>query len=235
MKAADCGAAFIGLIFASSPRKITLDQAQDIIQAVRQIQRPPSIEPPCTDTQRHDYHRAKQALFEKARKPLIVGVFGDDSPDYIARVAIDLKLDLVQLHGNDIDTQVCAALPIPVIRSFNVDATSDINEVARAILEPNLHSLALLDTRVSGAKQQGGHGKLIDVAVAHRILERVESLCHGIESPGVIIAGGLNPANVGDVVSELNPWAIDVSSGVETSGTKDLDKIEQFIERAKSC
>ena len=83
----------------------------------------------------------------------------------------------------------------------------------------------LLDTSIKGAKEGGGTGVTFDWSIA----ESLQSL--GLP---VIIAGGLNPDNIGDAVTEVMPWGIDVAGGVEAGpGKKDLDKVEKFISRAR--
>ena len=93
----------------------------------------------------------------------------------------------------------------------------------RAVAAP--HALpCLLDTHVDGA--YGGTGKTFDWNIAVRAKEFGR----------VILAGGLTPENVADAVREVRPYAIDVSSGVESSpGVKDQEKIVRFVEAARSA
>ena len=82
--------------------------------------------------------------------------------------------------------------------------------------------IVLLDTHVDGT--YGGTGQTFNWQLAKEIAD---------EYP-VIVAGGLTPENVGQLVSEVKPWGVDVSSGVETAGKKDIKKIEEFIRRVKA-
>ncbi len=82
-------------------------------------------------------------------------------------------------------------------------------------------AIVLLDPYVEGT--YGGTGKTLDWHVASRVAKQTPT----------VLAGGLTPKNVGDAVRVVRPWAVDVSSGVETEGAKDIDKIRAFIAAAK--
>jgi phosphoribosylanthranilate isomerase len=77
--------------------------------------------------------------------------------------------------------------------------------------------VSLLDTHVEGAL--GGTGRAFDWTVAAEVARRFP----------IVLAGGLTPENVGEAVRRVRPWAVDVSTGVETDGVKDLAKIRAFI------
>ena len=81
----------------------------------------------------------------------------------------------------------------------------------------------LLDTFVKD--KYGGTGKVFAWRIAHRVVKYFP----------IIIAGGLHPENVGEVVANLKPWGVDVSSGVESRGVKDVKKIRDFIQAVKSA
>ncbi|MBI2912622.1 MAG: phosphoribosylanthranilate isomerase, partial [Chloroflexi bacterium] len=84
-------------------------------------------------------------------------------------------------------------------------------------------ALVLLDPYVEGS--YGGAGVTLDWHVAAQVTARVP----------VMLAGGLRPDNVGQAVRTVRPWAVDVSSGVESNGGKDVDKIRAFIQAAKEA
>jgi phosphoribosylanthranilate isomerase len=81
--------------------------------------------------------------------------------------------------------------------------------------------ILLLDTGVKG--KYGGTGKTFDWALAGDLAARFP----------VILAGGLTPENVGEAIKTVSPWGVDVSSGVETDGVKDIGKIKAFIKAVR--
>jgi phosphoribosylanthranilate isomerase len=83
----------------------------------------------------------------------------------------------------------------------------------------------LLDTLKNG--KLGGTGEVHDWSVS-------ADIARNLQIP-VILAGGLNPSNVGKAIRTVRPYAVDVSSGVETAGRKDQEKIESFVREVRSC
>lgn len=151
-----------------------------------------------------------------SRVPLLVGVFMNQPLEDIIEMQQLYRLDLVQLHGDE-PIEWASFIPVPVIRKFRPG-------------QPGLglrghHALPLLD---SGA----GSGLALDTNSVKETLEKDEGLT-------VILAGGLQPDNVAQAVKDLGPLAdrvlaVDVSSGVETDGKQDLDKIRAFVKAAKT-
>jgi phosphoribosylanthranilate isomerase len=144
-----------------------------------------------------------------------VGVFVDAEEAFVAEAVERLGLTAVQLHGDESPAR-CASAPAPVIKALKVGTT-----FAPARIGPFRETVAaiLLDTLVSG--KDGGTGKIFD----WQILTDA--------SPGgvrLVLAGGLNPGNVGTAIRMLSPYAVDVSSGVESApGIKDHAMIEAFM------
>ena len=158
----------------------------------------------------------------KKLPPLVqaVGVFVDESADVIREMVRFCGLDMVQLHGSE-SPGFCKLLAPRVIKAFRVKDETVVGEIenyrgkVRAVL---------LDAWSSRA--HGGTGKVFDWEIAKKVV-----LSAGMP---VILAGGLNPDNVGDALSRLGPWGVDVSSGVETSpGKKDMDRVRRFIKAVK--
>jgi len=127
-----------------------------------------------------------------------VGVFVNESPAIVRDVVREARLTAVQLHGDEQveDYLSCAA---PLIKAVSL---SDAASVSVAAALP-AHVTLMVDA--SDHVRRGGTGQLADWARAAE-LARVRP---------IILAGGLTPANVADAIRQVQPWAIDVSSGVE--------------------
>ncbi len=156
-----------------------------------------------------------------------MGVFVN-SPIYeVNYIAGYCHLDWVQLSGDE-TWHYCQQVERPTIKTIHVSTADIAEEVVDKIaagyqLLPREKLVCLLDSRVGAA--YGGTGYTFDWKLAKEISARFP----------VIIAGGLTPANVSHLVQEAQPWAVDVSSGVETNGRKDTAKIVAFIQAVKSA
>ena len=149
-----------------------------------------------------------------------VGVFVDAPADYVERAVARLNLAAVQFHGYEAPEQ-CAAAPAPVIKAVRVGRDFDDRE-----LEHYLGVVAglLLDTLVEGV--DGGSGRTFP-------WERVAPL--PVWAP-VIVAGGLNPVNVGGAIRALAPYGVDVSSGVEERlRHKDRARLHAFVAAVRTA
>lgn len=147
-----------------------------------------------------------------------VGVFVDASEDDVRRIAGTCGLDALQFHGDETPAYCARFGPTPVIKAFRVADQSSL-----AALPSFAVSAWLLDSYVAG--QLGGTGERFNwnLAVEARSLGRP-----------VILAGGLTPENVAEAVQQVAPYAVDVSSGVESApGRKDPAKLRAFIAAAK--
>ena len=207
--AAAFGADFVGMVFAPSKRQVTLGQAKRIAAALGK--KPGDLLPSS------DAASIEQAL--AARRPLLVGVFADQDTDTINSIAEEVSLDLVQLSGSE-PWEMNEHLSRPVLKCMKVRA----KETAPEILG-HFHggAVLLLDPFVEGT--YGGTGQTLDWLVAGEIAQQTPT----------VLAGGLTPENIAEAVRAVHPWAVDVSSGVETDGVKDPDKIRAFIMAAKSA
>lgn len=145
-----------------------------------------------------------------------VGVFVNAALQEVMEIADFCQLDAVQLHGNE-PPDYCRSLRQRVIKAFQMrEGTMDnINDYPVDGI--------LLDSYVTGT--HGGTGIAFDWTVIQRL---------NVHRP-LILAGGLNADNVSKAIEIAGPYAVDVSSGIETNGTKDLDKIENFINKVKSA
>ncbi|KAK7520563.1 indole-3-glycerol phosphate synthase-domain-containing protein [Phyllosticta citriasiana] len=163
----------------------------------------------------HFAHTAKHHLFRSDRA-LLVGVFRNQPLEYILEQQQLLNLDIVQLHGSE-PVEWASLIPVPVIHAFKPGEPG--------LARRGYHAISLLD---SGA---GGSGQTLDLTQVKEALEKDQTL-------RVLLAGGLGPENVRDVLQGLGSLServvgVDVSSGIEVDGKQDLDKIRKFVTAAK--
>jgi phosphoribosylanthranilate isomerase len=151
-----------------------------------------------------------------------VGVFVNMPADEVNRTAESCRLDRVQLSGDE-DWDFCRKIDRPVIKALR-PGTPAGEEMARgARLAKSRGHIILLDSAVPG--RYGGTGQTFNWRLALPFTRRFP----------VIIAGGLTPENAGEVIRATHPWGVDVSSGVETGGVKDIVKIEKFIRSVREA
>ncbi len=162
----------------------------------------------CSSERRVTPEEAKAIVDELAVRPTIVGVFIDQGPDEVRQIAEFVGLDLLQLHGSELPG-FDAGRPVMKVLKVKDDQIPD----AGAWPDP-----IMLDSW--SADQRGGTGLTWD-------WDRARDL---IATRKVFIAGGLEPGNVGKVVSSLKPYGVDVSSGVESAvRIKDPEKVRAFV------
>jgi len=215
----DAGADALGFIFAPSPRRITAQQARQIIAHLPQP-------------------------VEK------VGVFVNESEDRIAEIAERVGLTAIQLHGDEpLDfarrlrarltrrrphMRMIRALPIqrfPKRLGDEEDHLEGWDPVAIGMVEideksrqpgPGCFDAILVDS--GSSTQRGGTGKQLPWESAQFLLASMTTMVR------LILAGGLNPENVGEAVRRFRPWGVDVVSGVEAApGKKDPAKLRAFV------
>lgn len=187
-RACEYGADALGFVFAESKRKITLEQAKEII----------------TELPAH---------------VLKVGVFVNESVEVIQKIADECGLTHVQLHGDEDNYQI-KRLNIPSIKSLGVNSENDLKN-AQAYETDYI----LFDSPKE--KFHGGNGKTFSWELLTHMPKELREK--------TIVAGGLNALNIEEAIRTIQPYMVDVSSGVETEGKKDVEKIKQFIKKAKEC
>jgi phosphoribosylanthranilate isomerase len=223
--AAGYGADFIGLVFAEgSRRRVTIHQAKAIVAALPV----PATVGRSAESERDD--RAPLRWFESSarylherlqrKRPLVVGVFANQSSTIVNAVADRVGLDLVQLHGSE-SWEEALAIRRPVIKAVRVGRGVAASMLLNQI-EVGTASMCLLDADLPG--KLGGTGEQIDWGVAAEMAG---------EMP-VMLAGGLTPDNVAQAIEIVQPWGVDVSSGVECDGVKQDVLIRTFIEAVRS-
>ncbi len=138
-----------------------------------------------------------------------VGVFVDAPPELPAELLKEGVIAVIQLHGREDEGYIKRLRTLTdgmIVKAFSVRSGRDIKEAARSSAD-----MILLD------QGSGGTGKVFDW-----------SLIQDMGRP-YFLAGGLGPANLAEAVRSLSPWAVDLSSGVETDGVKDRKKICEAV------
>lgn len=144
-----------------------------------------------------------------------VGVFVNESKQEIERIAELVGLDFIQLHGDE-SAEFAESLSQPVIKAFSIDEVTD----ERLATYPARYFL--IDSPAT--TYRGGSGETFD----WKCLENRQ-----IDKSKFILAGGLDPTNVQEAIRVARPAGVDVSSGVETEGVKDAEKIGQFVKAVR--
>ena len=150
--------------------------------------------------------------------PLKVGVFVNEDPDEVSRVAEYCGLNVLQFHGGE-SPEYCQLFSLPVIKAIRVKDLESLDDMERY---PD--ATLLLDTYSS--VKAGGTGNPFSWEIALKAKEK----------RNFILSGGLNQDNVGEAISKLRPWGVDVSSGVEmVPGKKDHLKVNEFVMEARKA
>lgn len=160
---------------------------------------------------------------DKARRIQVVGLFVNEQVDTMNAIADEVGLDLIQLSGAE-SPDVVARLTRPVICTVRAHSDGHLNEEARFQEWVAVAPWAvLIDSHVPG--MYGGAGTVADWFLAADFALRYR----------VVLAGGLTPTSVARAIRRVKPFAVDVSSGVETERRKDPDKVRQFIAAARGA
>ncbi|MFN3550621.1 MAG: phosphoribosylanthranilate isomerase [Endomicrobiia bacterium] len=210
--ASSLGADFIGLNFyKNSIRKVSLKNAKDIVNSL------PSY-------------------------TCVVGVFVDESLEEILKICSKVSFNYVQLHGNE-EVEYCKNLKlsnsnIKIIKVFKIKPEVEIQNM-EGYVESLYQKISqykeyidylLFDTYIE--TEPGGTGEIFCWSVVKKLKEKMQNENFNIN---FFIAGGLNTDNVEKLIEELEPWGVDVASGVERlPRRKDFDKMKEFIRKVKS-
>jgi phosphoribosylanthranilate isomerase len=158
------------------------------------------------------YELARSMLSELSGSIRSVGVFMDQPIKDVVDAAGSLGLDMVQLHGSEDNgyiTSIQNTLGVPVIKSFGIA----LDQLESAEASPA--DMVLIDPGY-------GSGERFDLSVLDGFGRKV------------IIAGGLTADNVADAIRRTRPYGVDTSSGIETNGSKDREKIIRFISAVRA-
>jgi len=162
----------------------------------------------CSSERRVTPEEAKAIVEGLSLRPTIAGVFIDQDPDEVRRIADFVGLDLLQMHGSE-PIGFEAGRPVLKVLKVKDGEIPGVDDWPDPIM---------LDSW--SADQRGGTGRAWDWELARDLLATRK----------VFIAGGLEPGNVGKVVSGFKPYGVDVSSGVEAAvRVKDPDKVRAFV------
>ena len=188
LAAASSGADAIGLVFAESPRKVSLEEAREIAAAL-----PEGV--------------------------LKVGVFVNEEPEEVLRIAREVGLDYVQLHGDETPETVTFLREggVKVMKALRVR-----DEGSLAAMEGYGADLVMLDAW--SEKARGGTGERFDWALAKSLRGR----------GNIVVSGGLSPENVREAISFFEPYGVDASSSLEEApGKKNEERVRRFVSAAK--
>ncbi|MDQ0192978.1 phosphoribosylanthranilate isomerase [Paenibacillus wynnii] len=197
---------YIGLVFAPSRRKVTPERAAELI--------------------------AELEGWKTGEAPRTTGVFVNPEIEELRELLSVVPLDVIQLHGDegpDFCRKVQETFPqVQVWKTVSVAAQDNSKNGNNFRIEDfagSVHAL-LLDTY--DPQQKGGSGRTFAWEKIPGYKEQAAAL--GIP---LFVAGGLHPDNVGELLEGYAPDGVDVSSGVETDGLKDIVKMTAFVERVK--
>jgi phosphoribosylanthranilate isomerase len=195
---------YIGFVFAPSKRQVTAEQAARLHAVSREM------------------------AMQGGQSPRTVGVFVNPTMEQLAEVFHLVPLDVAQLHGQESPAfcrEVGRRFGVEVWRALSADepggaAATAVTGAARLAAYEGAVSTVLLDTA------GGGTGRTFRWDLIPSYQEKARG--HGLR---LIVAGGLTPDNVPELLAAHTPDGVDISSGVETDGTKDINKIAAFAER----
>jgi phosphoribosylanthranilate isomerase len=149
-----------------------------------------------------------------------VGVFKDQDPEWIRKVAHLCRLHIIQLHGQE-SPEYCRSLGLNYIKAFRIKNAESLS-CLREYDNLSKNTAFLLDSFVPD--KAGGTGQTFDWRLARSASES------GLEP--IILSGGINAENVREAIMQVRPFAVDTSSGVEIEpGKKDLNKLKTFFKQ----
>ena len=167
------------------------------------------------------YKKSKRYIsFEQARilksmlKVKAVGVFVDENPKVVADLLEKGIIDLAQLHGSEDEAYIKTLRKLtdkPLIKAFQIKTAGDLKKA-----EASSADMILLDAGT-------GDGVSFDW-----------DMLKSFNRP-YFLAGGRSPENVRPAIEKLHPYGVDVSSGIETDGVKDIEKMREFMTNARSA
>ncbi len=157
---------------------------------------------------------AKKIIESLPDSVLKIGVFVNETKETLESIYEEVGLTHLQLHGDE-TPEFCRSLSFPVIKALRVQSEKDVEKIAEYDCD-----FILVDS--PSGKYRGGNGTTFNWDLVKS--KKIDNL---------ILAGGLTIENVIPACSVVKPIMVDVSSGVETNGKKDEEKIKSFIKKVK--
>ncbi|MFI5275097.1 MAG: indole-3-glycerol phosphate synthase TrpC, partial [Ktedonobacterales bacterium] len=218
------GRPFVKLCGLSTPQQVAL-AAEMGADAVGLVFYPPSHRNVSREQARAITSAVRAVGASQSGEPLAIGVFVNETPETVAAIAEVVHLDAVQLSGDE-TPQGCAEVAtltgLLVIKALRLRAAADLATLDEYTLAG---ATPLLDTPAAGGASYGGTGQTGDWTLAREAARRWP----------VILSGGLTAANVAAALAQVMPRGLDVSSGIETGGVKDTEKMRAFVHAARSA
>jgi phosphoribosylanthranilate isomerase len=144
----------------------------------------------------------------------VTALFMDPDAETVRQVLNQTRVELLQFHGRE-TAEFCRSFGRPYMKAVPMGGQADLADYARRHAQA---AALLLDSHAAG--QQGGTGKAFDWSAIPRV-----------DGPPLVLAGGLNPANVAAAIRMVRPYGVDVASGVERApGIKDPNKMAAFVQ-----
>ena len=141
-----------------------------------------------------------------------VGVFVDENPIIVLEIAERLKLQVIQFHGHENQEYINKFKGYEIWKALKINSIQSISEI-----ENYTCNKFLLDNSIAGSGESFNW----------------ELVKGNINGTTIMLAGGLTNYNVQQGILQLNPYGVDISSGVETDGFKDYNKIKEFIRKVR--
>ncbi len=174
------------------------------------------------ESPRHITPAEAGAIINWVEGPECVGVFVNQPLDDVNMIGRQTGIDFVQLHGDE-NPEYCQLVDKPIIKVIHISDTDSSQELQERI-KPYLGSVEyiLFDTKTDG--KWGGTGQTFDWQVLDEVTENIP----------FFLSGGLKPENIRAACQDVQPYAVDLASGLEAEpGVKDFDKVEAFMDEMR--
>ena len=210
---------YMGLVFATSKRQVTVEQAKTLVAELHKqyektygeatVQMNTDIAQDSQDSQNSQEFVQGNSNFEKIKT---VGVFVNETVENLLKIAEEVKLDVIQLHGDEDETFIQS-----LKECTNVEVWKAVQVRSAADAEKWIDSSAdMLLFDAYHKDERGGTGEVFDW-----------SSLDEFERP-FMLAGGIDSTNVARAIRTVRPYGLDISSGIETNGVKDNEKMKAF-------